>query len=1706
MKDLQLWNQLVAASEFDDHDERDNDEPVFGDAWLDSLEEVCGWPLTRRFIFLPAYRTLRQHQDPAVRRLAVRLLHGAQGWEAEQATVDALADEDPQVVAAALDNLVRIARKNPLICVHAIFHRQLSVRRMACRRVMDEQSPQVWLLLYALTDNQLAPTLKPVLLERSLDQLHFPLLFELFRCGGISEDELLQLLLNAGASAIAEIVKQGPRYRDSDIEAISAGKPPLEYDVLQLLFAIAANCQSAVRKEFVEMVVEVTIMLEPIIGFTSRLRSAILQTGREHGWWYPRLCGISSAFGGELLLEAEIPREVRYEAIETIYELGTRCRAARPGTLTKMLTSDLCLHEDGGLDLWVIGGMLYLCGGDPYRVLLEQYSAEDLTTAFWIDPPRHVGLFSYPSAAQSRSELLAQVTAGRRAGGVLAMLACTVANDGLEFLSEIAADAVVDFFESFMELAQQPHVKVADRKLTTICHHLMGRLPNDRQGSQRLRALLRIWLGATMPERVGLGLELWTQLARQWPAEELSAVAFTLPKPLLLRLVRLIGFCPGFPYGTEMLFAEQLRGSEFQELREWARSRVFEKPSDVTPKIHLEKGQRETSLSVTPELARLLTNCPDSELDDVLEPCLLHPHLGICRPLLARDDSPGQIPAIAAAVGSSDPLGEVQGVYQKFSKGGSGFLNELDAAMLEYWQYCAELSVLGNAWLYRWESHAFTFADQAMQSAESTASWLGVATALRPVVLGRRIWSAVSRVMGIWRCRDRGALLNVLGDPLESALIKGLASPFDKQAAAIWISIGRSGVADSFLANARPKVVECLPLLRDEVRAMLSGWIDTSGLTAAVVSRPTRSVSGLDHSGLISQSTDFPQLEQWCRSADGTIVSDAALRLLELGDPGMRSIESLLRDAANLPCAAILAEAVGLWEAEHWPLARELAADESLPNAIRFIVALSLAELLESAGGESTRLDDHHLLLDLLRRPTDKSWFLPDDLSRLLKLKIPFKQLAAALTTSPHPFAYRWAIGWWLSVAERGEDVDDAVPHFHAFLDCGDDREHELRSQVAEWLLQQGDRYGYPLVLQRLSGKKVPQGIVEPAAEQAMWSVRAVLLAGPQHVPEGRSLILVAAAVERDQRYRDACAEIMQSARNGPLREAAAKPLRNRLERNRKLRLVAEVFRWGIHIGRELTGRVMSVEMIGGDALGYTRLNENRIYINPLPLMSGARHGRDIVEGLILHEYGHHMYHRGEREEKCWEQAQQDGVGRLLNLVSDEHLERNLRAMDRDFGDRLKRLAAHAFQHDQRDIAVMSLLNSLRTRSYEVLTHCDLSVGMAAGTVRVGNAGVLHAMERAGSSFSRFFRALRMGLGNRHNDPKVDEALALFRGKFRQRSMEELLEITYRLRRIFQHEADLLEAFEQDQMLAGSDADRIIHGEGISNEQVQSEIQRISNPCTDGAPDDAEYGGLARWLNVSEDQEFTPIHTVVRLPMQPDQHAELVAEVARDARHFRSYLAELGLTMRPERRRLRGRRLDRSNIQNLLLKADPRILIAREAERNTDLFMGVVIDCSGSMEVDENIRKAKLFAAMLSEACRGLSGVDLRLFGFTDSVIYDAGDANRPALAALHANGGNNDSAALWHAAQVALRSRRRARLLVMISDGLPTECSVASLRALVDRLTRTRGICCAQVAVAPLEEICFPHYTLLEGGHATDAVRRFGVTIARLVQQTIGR
>src|SRR5205823_152638 len=95
----------------------------------------------------------------------------------------------------------------------------------------------------------------------------------------------------------------------------------------------------------------------------------------------------------------------------------------------------------------------------------------------------------------------------------------------------------------------------------------------------------------------------------------------------------------------------------------------------------------------------------------------------------------------------------------------------------------------------------------------------------------------------------------------------------------------------------------------------------------------------------------------------------------------------------------------------------------------------------------------------------------------------------------------------------------------------------------------------------------------------------AALTVGPRHFHEPLLLDLLAAEGVDAEARQAAYARLLLEASADSVKTAVLPHLRRGLARARKLRRVAESFAWGARVGRELSGRVFAIEMIGGDEL-----------------------------------------------------------------------------------------------------------------------------------------------------------------------------------------------------------------------------------------------------------------------------------------------------------------------------------------------------------------------------------------------------------------------------------------------------------------------------------------------------------------------------------------
>jgi hypothetical protein len=1644
---------------------------------LPLLDEFAQWPLDLRRPFLGFLPPAAVHLDGKVRRAAVNALRGARGTLALRLLITALNDPDADVCQAAVGSL----RESTLggdwaRWAHVLFHPDAALRRAAVDpdRVFP---PPDWQVLYLLPDPDLGEAIRQRHDLGFLPPAALPLLFDYVQDGLVSRAWARKRAARMVWLECWSFFADGISRPDADVatvlaaverpggdEAIVAHPSP---DGLDDFFALFWPGDGETDAQAAEVSDSFFDQLAGDLrgedgGDWRRVVASLIVTAVRHGRWPPGAARLCAGFLPEFLVCPWVPRETRYPAVAVLYQQGAP-GTYPPDTVRQWLDADVCRHSSGRLDLWAAGGFLRLLAGNPFEQLFQWFPLETIVAAFRADLDRAVAVLSLADrSSRARNYLIRALLAEPRPerGRLLALVARAVPADGLDFLDPLDGPGACDLLEHLLWLTAPPARPLGENKIRRLADLLAGKI----QGGQ-IGPFLLLWLVRPAPEEDTLALAVLGRLGRYLGGRLLLQAVCNLPARPLLRFLSAANACAGLPYAWEMLLAARLAAHPEEAVRAWAEPRV-----------------------------RHLAEQPGAA---PVEPAPFK--VGLCAQLRGRPDpSEPDLETCAALLACHDPLGQVDEQFARFGSADSEFLDRLDEEMVRVRMKEWELPLLGHAWLYRWDEHARAFAARCTELGGDLASALRILNTLTVPVLRLRCWLALGRLLDIWHWRDRPRLEEAQTEALARLLADTLPTAEGDLAAAILVRWRERDPASEVLDRLAPSVRALLPDLGQPIRDILQPWIDSRGLAAPaegeVIAEPSE--NGADLAQRIRTSTDPDFLgEQACQS-DPAVGRQAIERLLALGGSGERRLAELFGRLPPPPFLHRLADSIPRWKDET-ALAevRALLRQADAVPEVRYRVGEALYQR-----GERDVVTD---MVDAVRRPAPVGWFEDSDWVWLSSGE-DMRDLSLKLALSPHPHAHQPAVEHLAGAVGPDEEVRQALT---SFLETGTERMRDARIQAAKWLYGNGGREtALPFLLQ---GEPDDEPLYHPqllaAAPFAVVEavVKGFLMAGEGEEAERMIFALLRADGVDPFARQEGFSLLLQHGESAEVRKDARKQLLPGLGRAHKLRRLADTFAWGVRVGRELTGKLFTLEMISSEKLGYTRFSENKLYITPLPILRGEPHGRDVVQALILHELGHHLYHRGELAEAIWKRAEEEKLHSLLNLVADEHLERNLRARGRDFGDRLKLLAAYAFQHTTREFPVGRLLGSLQGRAFEVLTHIHLGFARREGCVAVENGRILAAMERAGLSFARFVRALRMGLGNRHNDPRVDEALALFKDRFRHSDMPRLLDIARKLRDLFGREAEMLDSFDPEDSFLADDDEMIARGEGVSNDELQSEIQRSLQPRRGRSGEPRDTGG-GRGLNLGPEEDFNPITKVVPIPYDPAQHAAYAQQVARPALKMRAYLHDLGLGLEPQRFRVRGKSLDRTRLRAVVLRGDPRMFTAREPQTKTDLFLGVVIDCSGSMSYDDKIERAKLFGTLLAEAARDQPGIDLRLYGFTDKVIYDAGRAARCAVAGLQADGGNNDAAGLWHAAQEARASRRKAKLLVMISDGSPTECSVNALKALVNRLTRRWKMCCAQVAVCPLDHVCFPNYIVLEEGNPEVSVRQFGLVMARLVRQAL--
>ena len=523
------------------------------------------------------------------------------------------------------------------------------------------------------------------------------------------------------------------------------------------------------------------------------------------------------------------------------------------------------------------------------------------------------------------------------------------------------------------------------------------------------------------------------------------------------------------------------------------------------------------------------------------------------------------------------------------------------------------------------------------------------------------------------------------------------------------------------------------------------------------------------------------------------------------------------------------------------------------------------------------------------------------------------------------------------------------------------------------------------------------------------------------------------------------------------------------------------------------------------------------------PLLDGREEAWDVVRGVVIHEFGHHIYDfRQPGFKSANGNAQAAGVAPIFDLLLDERLERNLRAHDPFYGTLIDR--ANAYFRESPPIRVtaaevIECVGEEAARVWAQRTGLGLDDGVL--TLSAWDAALIPNLLPRLDAF--FVGLLVVRNPARFADAKVREALELVPANLKDCTHGDLFRLSVAVGELLDVRDNGAAASRQRQRARGR-LGRLVQsavgkagaatGVGTSGtthtSAARASVQaakalraklarpRIPRVTARLAPTAKASGGQG--LNTSADVDFPELRHEIRLEPDLDGFRKLVRANRRYVSSLRRHFELLGSREVDLRAQTRGHRLDVGQVRRLVTQPTTRLLVRHDDDLGANAYIGLLIDRSGSMQ-GEKIALARRFAALLAESAGGVRGLSGHVSAFDDDTFYRLGDFRRNAIARLVSGGGNNDAGGLLRAAQLALQSGRDNRLLVMISDGSPTECSVAALANLVRYLGRRRNVACAQVCVDRVRDRVFPVTLDVRELGMDAAAHEFGRLLVRLTR-----
>jgi hypothetical protein len=139
-------------------------------------------------------------------------------------------------------------------------------------------------------------------------------------------------------------------------------------------------------------------------------------------------------------------------------------------------------------------------------------------------------------------------------------------------------------------------------------------------------------------------------------------------------------------------------------------------------------------------------------------------------------------------------------------------------------------------------------------------------------------------------------------------------------------------------------------------------------------------------------------------------------------------------------------------------------------------------------------------------------------------------------------------------------------------------------------------------------------------------------------------------------------------------------------------------------------------------------------------------------------------------------------------------------------------------------------------------------------------------------------------------------------------------------------------------------------------------------------------------------------------------------------------------------------------------------------------------------------------ATILGECFKECANIETLFFGYNQN-IYLCGDHNQHSVNSLAPLGKTNEAAALEYVMNQAARIPRPVKLVVVLTDGLPTSCSVKSCQQMVSVMEKKHGFRFLYLGLSDEPHPAYHNRVNFKGGPNMQSIPALGKAFMHILQ-----